>query len=62
ALTHHMSGQAYLLVSDGAVQVDDTLATKGDGIAISDQPSVTLSADAACEVLIIEVPGRISAR
>ena len=62
ALTHHMLGQAYLLVSDGAVQVDGTLATKGDGVAISDQPSVTLSADAACEVLIIEVPGRISAR
>lgn len=62
ALTHHMSGQAYLLVSDGSLLVDGNLATKGDGIAISDQPSVGLSAEEACEVLVIEVPGLVSAR
>jgi redox-sensitive bicupin YhaK (pirin superfamily) len=61
-LTHHISGQAYLLVSDGSLLVDGNLATKGDGIAISDQPSVGLSAEEACEVLVIEVPGLVSAR
>lgn len=61
-LTHPIDGQAYLLVSEGEVSVDGHLATRGDGLAISGQDKVTLSAAADSEVLVIEVPGLVEAR
>ena len=36
--------------------------SKGDGVAISDEGSVTLKAETEAEVLVIEVPGLIDAR
>ena len=61
-LTHHITGQAYLLVSDGSLTVDGKLAHKGDGIAISDTSGISLVANDNCEVLIIEVAGLQNAR
>ena len=61
-LTHHIEGQAYMLVSEGEVTVDGHQAKRGDGLAISGQDHVTLAAGADCEVLVIEVPGLVEAR
>ena len=61
-LTHQITGIAYLLVSEGEVKVNDTLAQKGDGIAISDEDSITITAENNAEILIIEVPGQEEAR
>ena len=61
-LTHHIHGQAYLLVSEGEVDVDGHLAGRGDGLAISGQKAVTLTASMDSEVLVIEVPGLVDAR
>jgi len=62
ALTHHIEGQAYLLVSEGEVAIGGHVAKRGDGLAISGQDSIDLGAAADSEVLVIEVPGRIEAR
>jgi len=61
-VTHAITGQAYLLVSEGDVKVNGTPAAKGDGIAISGEKRITLAADSAAEILIIEVPGKQRAR
>lgn len=61
-LKHQIKGKAYLLVSEGEVVVDELHAQKGDGIAISDEGSVTIIAKTDVEILIIEVPGIREAR
>lgn len=61
-LRHTIKSMAYLLVSDGSVQVNSMVANKGDGIAISDETAITLAAAPTAEILIIEVPGVIAAR
>ncbi len=61
-LTHHITGQAYLLVSDGSLTVDDKMTHKGEGIAISGASQISLAANDDCEVLIIEVAGLQNAR
>ena len=61
-LTHHIEGKAYLLVSEGDITVDGHPAKRGDGLAISDQKQITLTASADSEILVIEVPGLVEAR
>lgn len=61
-IKHNIQGQAYLLVSEGQLQVDGISAGKGDGIAIKQRDSVGLTAIKESDVLIIEVPGLIDAR
>ncbi len=61
-LTHHIIGQAYLLVSAGSLTVDGKLAHRGGGIAISGTSKISIAANDNCEVLIIEVPGLQEAR
>ena len=61
-ITHPIEGKAYLLVADGEALVNGLTARKGDGIAISEEDSITLKATSEAELLIIEVPGLISAR
>ena len=61
-ITHQITGKAYLLVSEGEVLVNNIHAQKGDGIAISDEKTVTLTAKTDAELLIIEVPGMNDAR
>ena len=62
SLTHAITGQAYLLVSEGAVTVNGVAAAKGDGISAAGEKSFTLDADSDAEILIIEVPGKQQAR
>ena len=61
-LQHAIAGKAYLLVAEGNLLVNDLPARKGDGVAISDEASITLTAQTEAELLVIEVPGLIDAR
>ena len=61
-ITHPIKGKGYLLVSEGAVEVAGKSAKKGDGIAISDEASVSIRALSDAEILVIEVPGKRRAR
>ena len=61
-LSHAITGQAYILISEGEVEVDGIVAGRGDGLAISCQKAVTLKAATDSEVLVIEVPGLVNAR
>lgn len=61
-LTHAIKGQAYILISEGEVEVDGKHTSRGDGLAISGQKAVTLKSSTDSEVLVIEVPGLVSAR
>ena len=55
-LEHPIKRQAYLLVSDGEVEVSGQLAKKGDGVEITHESTVTLHAHTQAEVLLIDVP------
>ena len=61
-LTHAIKGQAYILISEGEVEIEGTRAGRGDGLAISDKETVTLTAAKDSEILVIEVPGLVAAR
>ena len=61
-IEHPIQGKAYLLISEGDVIVKDLPAHKGDGVAISDDVSVNITAKSDAEVLVIEVPGLQDAR
>ena len=61
-ITHNINGKAYLLIAEGEATVNNLHAKKGDGIAITDEVSITLKAKTEAELLIIEVPGISDAR
>jgi len=61
-ITHRIRGKAYLLVSEGEIELQGKTGRKGDGFAISAEKEVTLHASTSAEVLIIEVPGKEKAR
>ncbi|MGZ6069951.1 MAG: pirin family protein [Myxococcaceae bacterium] len=46
---------AWVQVARGQVRLGDTVLSAGDGAAISDEPSVTLGADEASEVLLFDL-------
>ena len=56
-INHIITGKAYMLIAEGEVLVRDVAAKKGDGIMISDETSITLTAKTEAELLIIEVLG-----
>jgi len=57
-ISHEIHNQAYLLVSDGVVEVDGHVLKKGDGAEITQQDAVKIKAQEPSEVLIIDVPDR----
>ena len=61
-ITHNVIGKAYVLISEGNIEVNGSKAQKGDGLSISDETSLDLEALNDAEVLIIEVPGKENAR
>ena len=61
-IEHPIQGKAYLLNSERDVIVKDLPAHKSDGVAVSDEVSVNITAMSDAEVLIIDVPGLQNAR
>ena len=55
-IVHPLRHQAYVLVSAGSVLIDSQTVNSGDGAEITDQQSVTLTANSDAEVLVIDVP------
>ena len=59
-ITHPLARQAYLLVSEGRVEIDGHVLKQGDGAEITQAEAVTIHAPEAAEILVIEVPGASS--
>lgn len=55
-ITHPIHSQAYLLVSEGEVEVEGKKIKKGDGAEISETSSINLKANIDSEILVIDVP------
>lgn len=53
---HPVVGQAYLLVSEGEIELDGETVRKGDGAEITNVDHVSLKAIETAEVVIIDVP------
>ncbi len=56
-VTQPIHDQAYMLISDGEIEILGELLRKGDGLEITDQDSVTFKALADSEIILIDVPG-----
>lgn len=56
SIIHPITHQAYLLVSDGEIDVDGKSLKKGDGAEITQQQAITITAKSAAEVIVIDVP------
>lgn len=54
-IDHPIKHQAYLLVSDGNIMVNDTPLSKGDGAEVVDHNSLSLQATTDAELLVIDV-------
>ncbi len=55
AVTQHLRGDAYLLVSEGQVTLDGHSLKKGDGAAITDQDAATITAQDQAEIILIDL-------
>lgn len=49
------TSQSYILVSEGSIQINDTVLHKGDGAELTEASEVTLTAESDAEILIITV-------
>ena len=56
SLQHPIHGQAYVLVSQGTIDLDKNRLSKGDGAAVSSQKTVSISVLETAEILFIDVP------
>lgn len=57
-IVHPIKHQAYVLVSEGEIDLDGHRVKKGDGAAVTDQKSIHIKAVTTAEVLVIDVPER----
>ncbi|OUX38374.1 MAG: hypothetical protein CBE26_01205 [Kiritimatiellaceae bacterium TMED266] len=55
-INHTSNDLAYMLISEGTASVNGVAASKGDGLAITNEKSLQIKAHETCEVLLIEVP------
>lgn len=55
-VTQPIKDQAYMLISDGELEILGEQLRKGDGLEITDQDSVTFKALVDSEVILIDVP------
>ncbi|MCL4132269.1 UNVERIFIED_CONTAM: hypothetical protein GTU68_003085 [Idotea baltica] len=55
-VTHPIHHQAYLLVSQGQINIENKTLNKGDGAEIIKQQSFELTAISEAEILVIDVP------
>lgn len=55
-LTHLIKHQAYVLVSDGSLDLEGHLLNKGDGLEVTERPSINIKALTNTKLLVIDVP------
>lgn len=55
-LTHPIKHQAYVLVSEGSLELEGRLLNKGDGLEVAELSSIDLKALSNTRVLVIDVP------
>jgi len=55
-LTHQIKHQAYVLVSEGTLELEGRLLNKGDGLEVAELSSIKLKALNDTKVLVIDVP------
>jgi redox-sensitive bicupin YhaK (pirin superfamily) len=55
-LKHSVTHQAYVLVSEGSLELEGVVLNKGDGLEVTDHSPVDLKALADTKLLIIDVP------
>lgn len=55
-INHPIKNQAYLLISQGEIKIDNKIIKKGDGVEITDLPNIKIEALKNAEILIIDVP------
>lgn len=55
-VTQPIIDQAYMLISDGEIEILGEQLRKGDGLEITDQKSVTFKALQDSEIIMIDVP------
>lgn len=55
-VTQSIAHGAYILASDGALEVNGVTLNKGDGAEVTDESEITLKAVTNAEVLVIDVP------
>jgi redox-sensitive bicupin YhaK (pirin superfamily) len=55
-LTHPIRHQAYVLVSEGSLEIEGRLLNKGDGLEVTELSSIDLKAMSNTRVLVIDVP------
>jgi len=55
-LTHPIKHQAYVLVSEGSLELEGCLLNKGDGLEVSELSSIGLKALSNTKVLVIDAP------
>lgn len=56
SLTHSIKHQAYLLISEGSIEIESHILKKGDGMEVSNLSSITFTALSDTKMLIIDVP------
>lgn len=55
-LTHALRKQAYILVSEGEIELDGKKMKEGDGAEVTDLKQITIKALQISEVIVIDVP------
>ena len=55
-LTHPIKHQAYVLVSDGSIELEGHLLNKGDGLEVAELSSINMKALTDTKLLVIDVP------
>lgn len=61
AITHPIKHQAYLLVSEGEIEVEGKRLKRGDGAEIENASAMQIKALSDAEILVIDVPARAAA-
>src|SRR5690606_12686870 len=55
-ITHPITHQAYLLVSEGEIEIDGKHLHKGDGAEVTSTDSISITALTDAELLVIDAP------
>ena len=59
-LTHPIKHQAYVLVSEGSLELEGHLLNKGDGVEVTELSSINMKALLDTRVLVIDVPQKVT--